>query len=131
MAPLLEKGDAVVVQRTDPANLQAGDLVSLLLPNGDGLLVTHRVLWVDQAAGRIVTKGDANATADPATDVTAVVGKVQYKLAGAGYIIDGLRSWPGLVLAVYAPLALLLASELRRVGRYYGRPTYRLHGIYK
>ncbi len=131
MAPLLQKGDAVVVGRIDPATLQTGDIISAPDPQAKGVSITHRVVEVQMAAARLITKGDANVTADPVMDMASVTGKMRYRLINAGYIIDGLRSWPGLIVAVYIPLALVLAGELVRVGRYYSRPTYSIYGLYK
>lgn len=126
MAPLLQAGDAVVVRRTDPSKLRVGHLVSLPHPDGSGRLLVHRIVQLDTETGALVTQGDANAAADKPTNRAVVKGAVQYRLLNVGYVVDGLRSWPGLVVAVYIPMALILAKELIRVGRYYTRPTYSL-----
>jgi signal peptidase I len=124
MAPLISKGDAVVVQRSNPVDIQVGDIVSYPSPRDSSLVVTHRVVQVFPETGKLVTQGDANVTADPAIAASRVMGTVRFSLAGAGRVVDFIHSWPGLVLTVYLPMALILGRELVRLGRYYLRPTY-------
>ncbi len=63
MAPGIRPGD-VVLTGGDPAEIRAGDVVTFEDPRRAGRLVTHRVESV-LADGRFVTRGDANAVADP------------------------------------------------------------------
>lgn len=127
MAPLIHKGDAVVVRRVDPLDIQKGDLVSYRSMQDSAVIVTHRVVETDLQTGRLITKGDANVSVDPTIHGARLIGRVQYLLPGAGRYIDALHTWTGLTVVVYLPTAVLLVSELRRLARHYLQPTYVLH----
>jgi signal peptidase len=122
MTPAIVKGDAVLVREANALTIRSGDIVSYR--NADGFVVTHRVTTVDPITGRIVTKGDANSTADPSFHSYRLVGKVWFTVKGLGYYLDMLHSWLGLTVFVYIPAALLLADEFRRLVRSYVHPTY-------
>jgi signal peptidase len=126
MSPLLHKGDAVLVRRVNPVDIQAGDIVSYVSPRDSSLVITHRVVQTMPETGRLVTRGDANAAADPAFHSSRVMGEVVYVLPAAGRLVDGLHTWPGLVAAVYVPMLIIVGREVLRLSRHYSRPTYSL-----
>lgn len=128
MTPLLSEGDAIVVGWVNPLDIAVGDIVSYPSPHDESVLITHRVVQVMPETGRLVTKGDANASADPAIHGSRVIGTVSYRLPWLGRVLDSLRSWYGLVLAVYVPAALLLWGEARRLAGHYSRPDYQFKG---
>jgi signal peptidase I len=129
MEPVLSRGDAVIVGRVAPLDIRAGDIVSYRDPQ-DGLIITHRVVAADPLTGQIITKGDANGEADQPFNGIAVVGRQVAVMPGLGRYIDMLHSWPGLIVAVYAPTMLVLASEARRFWKHYVHPTY-VHHIWR
>jgi signal peptidase I len=65
MAPRLQVGDTVVVDRSGSAAALAGKIVTFHDPGGDRGLITHRILYRNPD-GTFTTKGDANPTADGA-----------------------------------------------------------------
>lgn len=71
MAPLLQAGDVVQVEPTQPERLALGDLVVVRRERD---FVTHRL--VDKSSQAWVTKGDNCAYLDPAFEISAVVGRV-------------------------------------------------------
>jgi signal peptidase len=84
MQPTIGQGDAIVLVRP-PAVLEEGQIVTLQV---NGLLVTHRVVAVDEN-GRFVTQGDANETVDDweGTDLR-VAGRVLFSVPGLGKLLD-------------------------------------------
>lgn len=127
MEPLVAKGDAVLVRKVDPLEIHKGDLVSYRSLEDSAVIITHRVIEVDALTGRLITKGDANTKADPTIHGIRVIGRVQHIVPGMGYYINALHTWVGLTVVVYAPTAMLVASELRRLARHYLQPTYVLY----
>ncbi len=71
MAPLVERGDLVLVQRVTPADLRRGDL--LLVEQGGDFLV-HRLVANDTHGVR--TKGDKSSYADLPLPPQDVLGRV-------------------------------------------------------
>ncbi len=63
MAPLYERGDAVLLQKLSPQEVQLGDI---LVFKRNGLTVTHRVVNIVEKDGtlRFETRGDANEESD-------------------------------------------------------------------
>lgn len=62
MAPLVRPGDVVVYSDTDVDKLDVGSVI--VFTRDDGVQLVHRVVEVD-ADGSLITRGDANSTADP------------------------------------------------------------------
>ncbi|HEV7454557.1 MAG TPA: hypothetical protein VGO07_04840, partial [Candidatus Saccharimonadales bacterium] len=92
---------------------------------------THRIIALPVAANgyRIITKGDANALADPPVRIAAVLGKVQRHVPLAGYAVDIVRKPVGLLLCIYIPALAIMADELRRLTAYYKtQQVYRMPG---
>lgn len=128
MAPAIRKGDAVVVRPADPKTLVAGDVVSYRSPADQSVIVTHRVVKVEPSWHLLITKGDNVSRADKPFSTDNVIGKVDARIAYAGYGLDFLRTPMGLAVCVYLPAVIILGSELRRLAKHYTRPTYRLVG---
>jgi len=116
MAPAVAVGDAVVVQPVPAAEVRVGDIVVFDDPARPGGLLTHRV--VDRLAdGGLVTRGDANAAADPVpVAAESVHGRARLVVPYVGRFRPGAGSgWTGtLMLAGSLGTATLL---LRRRSR--------------
>lgn len=69
MSPVINPGDLVAVRPVAPSAIQAGDIITFRQPIGDHLVVTHRVVRVEQTVEgpAFVTRGDRNETEDPWT----------------------------------------------------------------
>jgi len=110
MEPAIPIGSAVVVVPIDPANLAAGDVVSMRVAEANAIF-THRIeAVVDLADGRYVrTKGDANPDADPTlVKASAIIGRVELSIPYLGYLL-ALLSIPTGVIFVVGLAATLLA----------------------
>jgi signal peptidase len=76
MSPLYPVNSLVIVKGVDASTIEVGDVVTYVL-NSDGVLVTHRVVDIDNEKETFTTKGDANKSNDPAPVLWGnVVGKV-------------------------------------------------------
>lgn len=119
MSPAIESGDAVIVEETDPASIQEGDVITFVRSD-EGTPVTHRVSGVEQSGGQLSfeTKGDANEQADP-TPVPAenVIGMVAFTIPYIGHVIEFANTAPGFVLLVALPLAALAGTEVWALGK--------------
>ena len=110
MEPAIGLGSAIVVRPIDAANLAVGDVVSMQI-GPERTTYTHRIVAiVDRDDGRwILTRGDANAAADPSlVPASAVIGRVELVIPYAGYVL-ALLSLPMGVLFVLGLAATLLA----------------------
>lgn len=121
MAPLLERGDAVVLRQVPSQSLRGGDVIAFR--NTDGVIVTHRIIDIT-GTGLITTQGDDNDTADEPIGPAQVIGRAEQRLDNAGFMLDFLRSPGGLAVLVYMPAALLILIELRRLTAHF-QPSYR------
>lgn len=132
MAPLLQRGDAVIVAR-HVGHLQRGDIVSFVSPQDSRIIVTHRIVGIHAARRLVQTKGDHNVAPDPWIAESAVMGTVVYRAPLLGRMLDMLRTPLGLIAIVYTPAALIVIAEVRRLQQHYregstGSYHYTLHG---
>lgn len=131
MTPALQKGDLITVTRVSVSQLTEGDVVTFVNPQNRKQTITHRIAQLPSEANnqRLVTKGDANATADAPIAPSSVLGKVNRRVPLAGHAVDFVRKPLGLILIIYIPALMVLAHELRLLIRHYKMmQPYRLHG---
>jgi signal peptidase I len=67
MVPTFAPGDAVVVTSEPAAAVRVGQIISYHIPIGDHHVETHRIVRIVSGGAHpvVITKGDANAAADP------------------------------------------------------------------
>jgi signal peptidase len=110
MEPTISPGDVVVVD-PDPGPLQTGAVVLVRDPSMPAGQVAHRVVAV-KGNGNLVTKGDANPTADVGERrAEDVVGGVRLVVPGAGRLAM-LRHHPGRGDLAWALAAVLACGTL-------------------
>ena len=84
MIPKYQIGDVIFVRETDPDKIKIGDDVTYKGTTGSmkGLLVTHRVIDIEEVEGKKVfhTKGIANELEDPVVSEDQINGVVQTKM---------------------------------------------------
>ncbi|WP_345068523.1 signal peptidase I [Leifsonia kafniensis] len=89
MAPTFSAGDLIVVQTVAPEDLSVGDIVTFR-PQGDDLTpLTHRVVKITRADGRVqslTTQGDTDASADAPIVPGQVLGRYLYRMPGLGFV---------------------------------------------
>jgi signal peptidase len=107
MSPTMDAGDVVFVYETDPATIEAGDVITYVRA-ADEIPVTHRVIDVVGTATEpaFVTKGDANENIDPRTvPASTVIGVVPaVTLPAVGQLVFVLPELGRLILLVQTPL---------------------------
>ena len=120
MEPAIPVHSLVVVQQTDPAELQVGDIITFEATERalDGALNTHRIVQIDEgSAGPVFhTKGDANAVEDAQTvSADHVIGRVVFVSAGLGVIVSLLTNLLLFFPLIVVPLEVLLVLEIRKM----------------
>ena len=115
MSPTFAVGSLVVVGPVDPADVEVGMAIAFEDPGAPGRLVTHRVVGLAPGAElAFITKGDANATADPRpVPARFIRGRALWHITYLGTVMDWLQ-WPrSFLLLVVIPSAALLLLEVR------------------
>lgn len=75
MEPALPVGTLVISKEYDGEEIRTGDIVSYTGTAGEReILVTHRVVSVDEKKGTVCTKGDANTYEDEPVKLTDISG---------------------------------------------------------
>lgn len=107
-------GDLIFVKETDPATLQAGDIICFQSTNKDsyGEIITHKIRALTKdAEGNpgFITYGTTTNTDDEAIVLyTFVIGKYQGKIAGLGHFFQFLKTTPGYLVCILLPFMLLI-----------------------
>ncbi|MEJ2303538.1 MAG: signal peptidase I [Anaerolineales bacterium] len=85
MEPVLEAGDVVIVQPSDPGQIQTGDII---LFNYSEKWVMHRVIEIRHSSGALefITKGDANKVPDQPVTIHQVKGEALVKIPKIGWL---------------------------------------------
>ena len=120
MAPRIAPGDVVVTQPVTPAELRTGQVLLVRDPQVAGGLLLHRLVSFD-AEGRLVTRGDANQSADSVHAVPADVrglAVLRVPWVGAPALWRAQARYGALALAA----AVLVAGAVF-ASRAWGRPT--------
>jgi signal peptidase len=120
MAPAIDTGDAVVVERIAPLDATPGQVVAFPDPDGSGRLLNHRVRSVRPDGDRVkfVTRGDANNVSEHwSVAADGTIGRVLFRVRKLGYVIFWLTT-PTARLALWVvPSFLLCAFVLIRIWR--------------
>ncbi len=112
MEPSIPIGSLVVVQPKGPSGVIEGDVIAFSSNTEGGAIIIHRVLENQVAAGRLVTKGDANAEKDiNPVEYKQFLGRVVCSVPYLGMILQGAASPSGKVAAIcLIIIAILLHS---------------------
>lgn len=106
MEPTIMTGSICLVnERVDPDSLEVGDVVAFTLVSGKE--VTHRIIQKDATTFR--TKGDNNEDPDISPiSRDQVVGETVLTIPYLGYLIVGLKTPQGIIIAVTALAVFIL-----------------------
>ena len=119
MEPSFRAGDVIVLTPKALRDVRHGDVIAYAVPVGDHHVVTHRVTRVVEPGERpvVVTKGDANAHADPwrARLAGDVAWAHRLTVPYAGHALLFLRSPALRNVALYLAPALLALIWLVRI----------------
>jgi signal peptidase len=120
MEPVLPVGSVVILEHISADQLVVGDVIAFRRPDRPDVVVTHRIVGVDESsAGRgFTTKGDASGVADPWLVPAQGSGlRAVTAIPLLGYVLTALASAPGRIALVVLPLAALMVSVIRRIWR--------------
>ncbi len=110
MAPALDVGDLVVVERVAAADVRPGDVIAFQV--GSGTTVTHRVvsLTATDEGPVFATQGDANGVPDPvATRAEQLHGRLAGSVALLGFLL-AMLAMPSGIAALFSIGAALLTT---------------------
>ena len=123
MAPFAQPGDAFITVKRPVSQLVYGDIVTLQLADSQALYA-HRIIEVRELSGglrRIVTKGDANPTAEedpfmasPASMVPVTLFSVKWVGHALVYLTSAQGRQAGLAFIVIANVLMLLLSLFKK-----------------
>lgn len=118
MEPVIARGSLLVVKPVDPSELKREDVITFIDPADPVRVVSHRIMDV-VAGGSFITRGDANNTDDPKpVPAENILGKAEYAIPYAGYVLDFVQSTEGLIIAVLIPSLLIVVFEFRKLLQY-------------
>lgn len=126
LAPILRNGDAVIASRVDARTLSPGDIVSYVPSSVQTQAVTARVAGSVPGQQNVTVINHASSVTK--VDDSAIIGRVNVRLAGVGYAIHFVQTIPGMLVGLYAPALLIVVVELKRLFAYYDKRVYRLSG---
>lgn len=121
MSPTFEAGSLAFLRPVDPETIAVGDVITYRGRTEDGALTTHRVVAVHRENGQLsfTTRGDANRVNDAVpVDAGSVLGKVQFTVPYAGYLMNFAQTPKGLLALVIVPGVLIIIFEVRNLLRY-------------
>ena len=120
MSPAFDAGDIVVVRELDPKAVQTGQVITFRDPVSPKNFITHRVIEVVHKDNTVLyrTKGDANDAIDKElVPWRNVVGHVVMHVPYGGYLVNFIRTLPGLLLFIVIPGILIIIGEFRTIAR--------------
>lgn len=120
MAPSVPEGALVIAERVAPRSLEPGDVITFRRSSAPDSPVTHRVIGVEHAGSEtaVYTKGDANDTPDAEPLLsTDPVSLVRFSLPLAGYVLAFLRTLPGQLLLIVAPVVFIAGRSVLALTR--------------
>lgn len=106
MEPTLSAGDLLIVVRAK--SYAVGDVV---VYQSGGMGVVHRIVEIDGRS--VITKGDANNTADEPIELSRIKGAVAFSLPGVGYGVNLIKT-PVVTVILLALAILLMEGSLRK-----------------
>jgi signal peptidase len=114
MEPTIMTGDVVAASAIDFDDIQPGQIVTVEDPLHEGGLLTHRVVDLDDG-GRLVTRGDANATPDSSHVEAGDAWLGRLRVPWIGYPVVWLHegAWGALALTGLGLAAVVRGSSTR------------------
>ena len=123
MVPTIKVHDAILVARTNPKNLNVGDIITFKSTDSryNGYTITHRINEINTTSDgkRIfITKGDNNVSTDSSPVLEEnIYGKVILKFPKLGVVQQFVFTSVGFILVIFLPLILLVCYNLFKLYR--------------
>ena len=100
MEPAIPTGSLVYVERTDPAQIEEGDVIAFYGVQDGRSVITHRVVTNSTVMGEFITKGDANEEKDMSPiPYSHFIGRVSRSVPRAGALAQAFTSRNGKLAA--------------------------------
>lgn len=118
MKPTFKKGDLIVIKEVDDLyDLKKGDVITYwTMIEGKRVKNTHRIADIEESGSSrsFIMKGDNNAANDEDPVLPSdIIGKWnEFKIGGAGKIMDFLRTKKGFFICIVVPMILFFLFEL-------------------
>ena len=124
MRPGIQPGDLVIIRHVALPDIHPGDIVTYTNPINPKQTITHRVvsLPVKNGLQMVITKGDANPTADPEFAGGHIIGKVGMHIPFVGKLANAIHSPIGLLSLIIIPGILVILGEVQTLRRALARP---------
>ena len=123
VSPSIKVQDAILVARTNPKNLNVGDIITFKSTDSryNGYTITHRINEINTTSDgkRIfITKGDNNVSTDSSPVLEEnIYGKVILKFPKLGVVQQFVFTSIGFILVIVLPLILLVCYNLFKLYR--------------
>ena len=109
MEPTIKTGSIVWINEKNIENIEKGEIITYKLD--DSNIVTHRVDSFT-SENSIITKGDNNKEVDFSPIVREqVIGKYLFHIEYLGYIVNGLKSRPIIIVPIVSIIVFLFVLE--------------------
>ncbi len=116
MEPKYSTGDILLGKSVDTEQLVVGDVVTYLGADGQisGKMITHQIVEIQENQGtrQFITKGLANAVADPPVAPQQIQSKILFKIPLLGKIFALANHKWGFFVLFVLPLICLLVNEV-------------------
>ncbi|MFW6120293.1 MAG: signal peptidase I [Petrotogales bacterium] len=128
MSPEINPGDIVVVQHTNPEEIEVNDIITYVHPYDQTNFITHRVINITHSnLGEydFQTKGDANKYPDfNIVASSSIIGEVSFVIPYLGYLSHFATSTYGLLILIILPGSIIIISEIRNIIKNYEKIKY-------
>ncbi len=119
MEPAIHTGSVIIIKEAIDAPLKTGDIVTFRSAEYDSMLVTHRIIALEESdTGDLtyITRGDANDANDlSALEPSKIQGIMLFSIPLLGYVLDFMQSREGLLFLVIIPGTLLAVHEGKEI----------------
>lgn len=119
MMPKYEKGDILIVRKTDPNKIKIGQAVAYEGKSGSlaGKIVTHEVTEIDEKDGKMLfhTKGLINTVEDPTVEAEQIYGVVIYKFITLSFINKIMYNIYVFYLLTVVPIGIIIFLEIKEI----------------
>ncbi len=125
MRPAIPPGSLVIIHKTPLNQLKVGNVVTYTKSVNPPVTITHRIVKTETKSGApyFIVKGDANPAPDPAVPGGLIVGKVIFHAPYIGRVAIDMRNPVVIVIIVIIPGLLIIADEIIRLRKAFGRPA--------
>ena len=116
MEPAVPFGSVAVMEDVKPAELRVRDIV--MFREGNGKVVTHRIVGISDDGRTLTTQGDANNAPDEGKiPVAAVQGRFRFAVPEVGRFVRWMGTREGYMAIILVPGLVIIGLELLSIGK--------------